>query len=52
MCAAEYFGFQFCDRKDKLCVIANRESGSEEEVEILNVLEFSSKVSIIPNSYH
>eukprot|EP01034_Spumella_vulgaris_P024823 gene24823-31210_t len=43
VCAAEYFGFQFCDRKDKFCVIANRESGEMEEVEILNVIEFSSK---------
>lgn len=43
VCAAEYFGFQFFDRRDKFCVIVNKETGVEEEIEVLNVIEFSSK---------
>ena len=43
VCAAEYFGFAFCDRRDKFCVIMNKETGREEEVEVLSVIEFSSK---------
>lgn len=43
VCAAEYFGFKFADRRDKYCVIFNKENGVEEEVELLASIEFSSK---------
>lgn len=43
VCAAEYFGFSFIDRRDKFCVIKNKETGVEEEIEVLSVIEFSSK---------
>eukprot|EP01040_Poterioochromonas_malhamensis_P018454 gene18454-21559_t len=43
VCAAEYFGFSFQDRRDKFCVVFNRETNQEEQVEVLSVIEFSSK---------
>jgi phospholipid-transporting ATPase len=32
VCAAEYFGFRFTDRVDKMSVVHNRESGVDEQV--------------------
>ncbi len=43
VCAAEYFGFRFVDRKDKFCIIYNNDEQGEEEVEVLCTIEFSSK---------
>lgn len=43
VCAAGYFGYQFSDRKDKVCIVKNREFNVNEEVKILNTIEFSSK---------
>ncbi len=43
VCAAEYFGFKFFDRRDKFILIANRDTGKTEEVELLESIEFSSK---------
>ncbi|KAJ1410249.1 hypothetical protein B484DRAFT_402969, partial [Ochromonadaceae sp. CCMP2298] len=43
VCAAEYFGFRFTDRVDKMSVVHNRESGVDEQVETLCVLAFTSK---------
>uniref|UniRef100_A0A7S3HLE4 Phospholipid-transporting ATPase n=2 Tax=Spumella elongata TaxID=89044 RepID=A0A7S3HLE4_9STRA len=43
VCASEYFGFQFVDRADKMCIIHNRETGQDEEVETLAVIPFTSK---------
>ena len=43
VCAAEYFGFSFCDRIDKTCYIQNRETGNTEQVEVLAVIGFTSK---------
>lgn len=41
--AAAYFGFEFCDRVDKLCVVRNKETDEEEHVQVLNVIPFTSK---------
>eukprot|EP00606_Chrysophyceae_sp_TOSAG23-5_P000379 GSChrysophyteH2.ASY1.ANO1.183.1 assembled CDS len=44
VCAAEYFGFKFTDRRDKFMLVQTRESGGEvEELELLESIEFSSK---------
>jgi magnesium-transporting ATPase (P-type) len=43
VCASEYFGFAFIDRVDKLCVISNRETGHNEDIETLCVIPFTSK---------
>lgn len=43
VCAATYFGFEFCDRIDKICVVRNRETGKDEEIEMLTVIPFTSK---------
>ena len=43
VCAAEYFGFSFCDRIDKICYIQNRETGNTEQVEVLAAIGFTSK---------
>lgn len=43
VCASEYFGFRFSDRRDKFSVIMNAERGSEELVEVLEVVAFTSK---------
>jgi magnesium-transporting ATPase (P-type) len=43
VCAAEYFGFAFCDRVDKMCFVKNRETGATEEIEMLCVIPFTSK---------
>ncbi len=43
VCASEYFGFQFVDRVDKMCIVHNRETGQDEEVETLAVIPFTSK---------
>jgi phospholipid-transporting ATPase len=43
VCAAAYFGYEFCDRRDRMCVYFNKELGSNEEVELLESIDFSSK---------
>jgi phospholipid-transporting ATPase len=43
VCAATYFGFEFRDRIDKICVVHNKETGKDEEVELLAVIPFTSK---------
>jgi phospholipid-transporting ATPase len=43
VCSAEYFGFAFCDRVDKMCFVKNRETGATEEIEMLCVIPFTSK---------
>jgi phospholipid-transporting ATPase len=43
VCAAAYFGFEFRDNRDNKAVIFNKEQNKEEVVEILDVIEFSSK---------
>jgi phospholipid-transporting ATPase len=43
VCAADYFGFQFCDRRQGKIVILNKERGMEEEMELLETIVFSSK---------
>lgn len=43
VCAAEYFGFKFSDRRDKFCIIYNTNSNKEEQVEVICVIEFTSK---------
>eukprot|EP01038_Epipyxis_sp_PR26KG_P007375 gene7375-10046_t len=43
VCAAEYFGFAFQDRKDKFCILYNKAKDIVEEIEILNTIEFTSK---------
>eukprot|EP01039_Chlorochromonas_danica_P007893 gene7893-8706_t len=43
VCAAEYFGYRFADRREKYCVVFNTETNVEEEVEVLATIEFSSQ---------
>lgn len=43
VCAAQYFGYNFADRRDKFIVMQNRDTGKTEEVELLDTIEFSSK---------
>jgi phospholipid-transporting ATPase len=43
VCASEYFGYQFIDRHGKNAIIFNKQSNQYEEIEILNIIEFSSK---------
>lgn len=43
VCAAEYFGYKFCDRRDKFSIVKVLETDTEEEVETLETIEFSSK---------
>jgi phospholipid-transporting ATPase len=43
VCAADYFGFAFTDRRDKCCIVFNKETNEEESIEVLSVIEFSSK---------
>lgn len=43
VCASEYFGFQFIDRREKNAIIFNADKNMYEEIEILNIIEFSSK---------
>ena len=43
VCAAAYFGFEFCDRQDRFVTIRDNRRGVEEEIEILETIEFSSR---------
>jgi phospholipid-translocating P-type ATPase (flippase) len=42
VCAAEYFGFRFCDRRDAFLVLENRDRRNGiEEVEVLETIQFT-----------
>lgn len=47
VCAAKYFGFEFCDRREKFIVLRteDKQTGKVqmEEIELLETIEFSSK---------
>jgi phospholipid-transporting ATPase len=43
VCAAAYFGFEFRDNREGRAVIWNKEANREEEIQVLDVIEFSSK---------
>lgn len=43
VCAAAYFGFEFCDRRDRMVVVLDKASGKSQELELLDSIEFSSK---------
>lgn len=43
VCAAEYFGFEFRDRQDKICIIQNKDTNQAERIEVLNTIKFTSK---------
>ncbi|RYY70360.1 hypothetical protein EON63_22705 [archaeon] len=43
VCAADYFGYSFTDRRDKYCIVYDKNNSVEEEIEVLNIIEFSSK---------
>jgi phospholipid-translocating P-type ATPase (flippase) len=42
VCAAEYFGFQFCDRIEKSLVLNNKVTGKQEFIEVLETIAFTS----------
>jgi phospholipid-transporting ATPase len=43
VCAADYFGFQFIDRRERSCIVLNKTTNVEEHIEELIVIKFSSK---------
>ena len=43
VCASAYFGFEFRNRRDRMMIIFNKESNREEQIELLDTIEFSSK---------
>jgi len=43
VCAADYFGYKFVDRRDKFIILLNKDTNATEEVELLESIEFSSK---------
>lgn len=43
VCAAKYFGYEFCDRREKKTILKNLETESFEEVQVLDTIEFTSK---------
>ena len=43
VCAATYFGFEFKDRHEKYAILQNTHTASEERVEMLETIGFTSK---------
>jgi len=43
VCAADYFGHSFVNRKENLAIIFNKEANISSEVEVLYTIEFTSK---------
>eukprot|EP01035_Chromulina_nebulosa_P017968 gene17968-23598_t len=43
VCAADYFGHSFVNRKENLAIIYSKEANSTSEIEVLYTIEFTSK---------